>query len=63
MEIKNMKIIKGGTGQLLGLPGMSMKKLCDFKYTLETKAVILSDNKVKYTGKMCRKYVHQIKKS
>ena len=46
----------------MGLPGMSMKKLCDFKYTLETKAVILSDNTDKYREKMCPNYDHPIKK-
>ena len=55
--------MKGGDRTASRLSGMSMKKLCDFKYTLETKAVILSDNKIQYTGKMCPKYVHWIKKA
>ncbi len=60
-QIANTK--KGGGRTASQLPGMSMKKLCDFKYTLETKVVILSDNRIQYSGEMCRKYVREIKKT
>lgn len=33
-----------GACQASLLAGMSMKKLCHFKYTLETKVITLSDN-------------------